>query len=331
MLLPHELQLKKQSNRLGWILTAMVGIMFVASFLIYGVTNILSLTAGDNMRISVRAVLESLLYMCAFLIPAVLFYTLPHRDVCQSIGFSIKVTRYFPLVLFAFLGINLALSVLNGLFCQAIGIAQKSEPLDSHIQNSEIVLLYITSSLAPAFAEEVLFRGVVYTNLRPYGKSIAVLGSAVLFGLMHMSTEQFLYTTAAGIMLAVLYEMTGSVWSGVLIHMCNNLYSVLQAVIAIRFPSAKGVAISYIIQAAIIFWGVISMVVLWQIYRKNAQAKRESLEDTVPQGLFGKRPNLPSWQRNQTPPLPLGRSLYLTFTAPGMIVFTAFALVTMIM
>ena len=39
---PHEHQLKKQSNRIGWILTAMVGILFVSSFLIYGISNILS-------------------------------------------------------------------------------------------------------------------------------------------------------------------------------------------------------------------------------------------------------------------------------------------------
>lgn len=331
MLRPHERSFKRQSNRLGWILTAMVGILLVSSFLIYGISHILSLAAGDNIRISVRAVIESLLYMCSFIIPAALFYILPHREICRPAGFSPRITRYFPLILFAFLAINLGLSVVNGLFCQAVGIVSEPEPLDKNIQNAEIVLLYMTTSLAPAFAEEVLFRGVVYTNLRPYGKSAAVLISAVLFGLMHMNAEQFLYTTTAGILLAVLYEMTGSIWSGVLIHMCNNLYSVLQAVISIRFPSLKGTAISYILQAAIIFLGIISMIVLGNIYHKKANSGREVLPDTVPQGFFGKRPMIPSWQTTPMADLTLGRSVYLTFMTPGMLVFTVLALVMMIM
>ena len=331
MLQLHERQFKRQSNRLGWILTAMVGILLVSSFLIFGISNLLSLTAGDNMRISVSAVIESFLYMCSFLIPTALFYTLPHREICRPVGFFPRITRYFPLILFAFLAINLALSVLNGLFCQVVGIVQDPEPVDKNIQNAEIVLLYMTTSLAPAFAEEVLFRGVVYTNLRPYGKNGAVLISAVLFGLMHMNTEQLLYTTTAGILLAVLYEMTGSIWSGVLIHMCNNLYSVLRTVISIRFPSLKGMAISYILQAAIIFLGAISVIILGNIYRKKASLEREALTDTMPQGFFGKRPMIPSWQTGSTSNLSLGRSVYLAFITPGMLVFTVLALLMMIM
>ncbi|MBQ7335661.1 MAG: CPBP family intramembrane metalloprotease [Clostridia bacterium] len=327
---PHERQLKKQSNRIGWILTAMVGILFVSSFLIYGISNILSFTAGDNMRISVNAVTESLLYMCAFIIPAVLFYVLPHREAYPPIGFSLRITRYFPLVLFAFLAINLGLSVLNGLFCQAVGIVQEPEPMNKNMQNPEIILLYMTTSLAPAFAEEVLFRGVVYTNLRSYGKTLAVLMSSVLFGLMHMNTEQFLYTTTAGILLAMLYEMTGSIWSGVLVHMCNNLYSIFQTVISVRFPSAKGTAITYIIQASVIFLGAISIIALGSIYRKNASLEREVRSDTAPQGLFGKRPSMSPWQTVSTNGISLGRSVYVAIMTPGMIVFTVLALLMMI-
>ena len=326
MSLPYEIQLKKQSNRLGWILTAMIGIIWFSSFLIYGLSNLLAFTTGEKPRIMISAILESFLYMCAFLLPAVLYYILPHRNACQPIGFSFRLIEKFPCVLLAFLGINLGMSFLNSLFCQTVGLEQETEALASHIQNPEIMLLYMTISLAPAFAEEILFRGVIYTNLRPYGKNMAILGSAVLFGFMHMNVSQFLYTTMAGVMLAVLYEMTGSVWSGVLIHMCNNLYSIIQTVIAIRLPSAKGTAVSYLVQALVIFGSIISIVILWYDRQKKA-SRLQATEDTVPQGFLGYRQIRPSWQVDTE--IPLRRGLFLTFTTPGMVIFTILALAIM--
>jgi hypothetical protein len=43
----------------------------------------------------------------------------------------------------------------------------------------------ILNTLA-AVAEEALFRRVAYARLRPYGVAVAVVGSAVMFGLLHV-------------------------------------------------------------------------------------------------------------------------------------------------
>ncbi len=327
MSFPQELQLKKQSNRIGWILTFMFGILFISSFLLYGIERFLLQSAGEKVQIFVSAATESVFYMSAFLIPSILFYALPQKVSCRPIEFTFRITRNFPLVLLAFLSINLSLCAVNDLFCENIGMAEQMEPFPATMRDPEIIALYITTALAPAFAEEILFRGVIYTNLRAFGKNIAILGSAVLFGLMHMNTAQFLYTTAAGILLAVLYEITGSVWSGILIHLCNNLYSILQTVISVRLPSAKGLAFSYMLQAILILVGVISIVILWCLYKRNCHQKQEAFL-RAPRGLFKKRLSISSWPNEVS--LPLGRSLYLLFTAPGMLVFVILAAMYMI-
>ncbi len=45
--------------------------------------------------------------------------------------------------------------------------------------------MVVFGGLAVPFAEELFFRGVVYTALRRYGSVLATLGSAALFGIAH--------------------------------------------------------------------------------------------------------------------------------------------------
>ncbi len=80
--------------------------------------------------------------------------------------------------------------------------------------------------LIPA-AEELLYRGVVYKRMRAvFGVRLAIILSALLFGLMHGNLVQFLYAGLLGLLLAYLLERTGSVWAPVLAHIAANLAAV---------------------------------------------------------------------------------------------------------
>ena len=75
----------------------------------------------------------------------------------------------------------------------------------------------------PAFFEEFLMRGGVLGSYMSTGRVRAgVLLSALVFGLMHMNATQFFYATIIGIVLGLLYALTGSIWPGVLFHLLNN-------------------------------------------------------------------------------------------------------------
>jgi membrane protease YdiL (CAAX protease family) len=80
------------------------------------------------------------------------------------------------------------------------------------------------------FAEEVLFRGVVYPGLRNVlGPWAAVPLSALLFGLGHryMGWTGVWVTGVVGVILALLVEFSGSVWPAVLAHVLVNSKLVL--------------------------------------------------------------------------------------------------------
>ena len=64
---------------------------------------------------------------------------------------------------------------------------------ENYMPGSSPVLVVLCIVIVPAFCEEFLFRGVVLSNLMPYGKGTAIIVISVPFGLMHGNFYQFLY------------------------------------------------------------------------------------------------------------------------------------------
>lgn len=79
----------------------------------------------------------------------------------------------------------------------------------------------------PAVCEELFCRGALFSVLRPMGRRTAVIGSAILFALLHASVAQIPYALVAGLILALLYESSGSLLYPMLFHLANNLFSLL--------------------------------------------------------------------------------------------------------
>ncbi len=73
-------------------------------------------------------------------------------------------------------------------------------------------------------AEETFFRGFVYPPLRRhYGVRGAAWLSAAFFAAVHLQVVNFLPILLLGVVLAVVYERTGSLLPAVVIHGANNL------------------------------------------------------------------------------------------------------------
>jgi len=84
-------------------------------------------------------------------------------------------------------------------------------------------LAFFAIGLAP-LAEESLFRGVLYPFVRDLGFPRAALwGSAVFFGLIHVNAAAFLPLSFFGLVLAWLYQRTGSLLASVTAHALFNL------------------------------------------------------------------------------------------------------------
>jgi membrane protease YdiL (CAAX protease family) len=86
-----------------------------------------------------------------------------------------------------------------------------------------IITVLLISTLVPLW-EEMFFRGFIQNVLRNrLGVWAAILVSSLLFGLFHIIPLQMIGAFTLGILLAWLYEKSGSLWLPIFAHALNNL------------------------------------------------------------------------------------------------------------
>ena len=74
------------------------------------------------------------------------------------------------------------------------------------------------------FAEELLFRGIVFTRMKQYFKAVyAIPASALLFGIYHGNLQQALYGFLMGSLMAYSYWVSGKFKNALILHMAANL------------------------------------------------------------------------------------------------------------
>lgn len=110
------------------------------------------------------------------------------------------------------------------------------------------ILAFVALGLAPAFGEELLFRGFVQqAALRRLGSAGAILLSSAAFGLIHVDPVHSPAAFVLGLFLGAATEIGGSVWTSVLCHALNNALSV--AVPALGLAVAPGAPAALVVGA----------------------------------------------------------------------------------
>ena len=162
---------------------------------------------------------------------------LPHRG-------ALPLLLLLPAFILTVAALSIGWGALAALFGFALKGADPVEPL---------LLAIVLDAAVPAIGEEILMRGVVFSVLRPHGRRTAVLGSALLFALMHASLAQIPYAAPAGILLGLLYELSGSLLFPMLFHFCSNLFSLLLMFGAPPLPLFCGLAAVALVCLVILF------------------------------------------------------------------------------
>ena len=86
-----------------------------------------------------------------------------------------------------------------------------------------ILWLFVVGGFISPFAEEVVFRGLLYGFFRRWGATPAVLASTALFTAAHLPmTSLPLVQTAGGLLFAISYEREGSLATPITIHILGN-------------------------------------------------------------------------------------------------------------
>jgi membrane protease YdiL (CAAX protease family) len=99
------------------------------------------------------------------------------------------------------------------------------------MKEKNTMFLFYTSlftAIVGPFIEELFFRGFMYNALKKFtGIFWATMLTAAVFAALHTNVIGFFPILALGIVLAYLYEKTGSLVSSITVHMIHNLSMVM--------------------------------------------------------------------------------------------------------
>ncbi len=123
--------------------------------------------------------------------------------------------------------VSMVLGIVLALFGEWFG-ANPTTPDFSLVGDfwADLWMLVSVVVVAP-FTEEYIFRGLLQTGFRRYGRAFAIVAPAIMFGLLHGNVIQAIPAFVIGVVLGYYTEKTGSIATAVCIHMLNNLISTL--------------------------------------------------------------------------------------------------------
>jgi CAAX protease family protein len=205
---------------LGLVLAIGVGIMLGIPGLFFQEPDGEDLTAAGTVLVQLGTVLGFLLVPMAIAAwrgaegPGEIFARLGVRRFERS-AFKWMAAAVGAYLLFAFLYVALVMEPEQEDIAEAFG------PVPVQI---------LLIAIAAPISEEVCFRGMLYGGLRErFPRPAAALIAGALFGALHALTgiSAVPPLIAFGVVLCLLYEKTGSIVPGILLHMLNNSVALL--------------------------------------------------------------------------------------------------------
>lgn len=125
-----------------------------------------------------------------------------------------------------------------------------------------IFLFLLNLTVIAPIAEEIVFRGVIMNLLRRFGDCFALLLSSLLFAAVHMNLVQMPNAFIMGLVIGYFSLCTGSLWTGVCIHMLNNALVMLLNGLLYAVPVEAQLLVMFAVYALYLAAALVAMLVL---------------------------------------------------------------------
>lgn len=192
-----------------------------------------------------------------------------------------KAGRRWALLVVIGLGMCMLGNLLSSYLDMFMNAITGTEIFDASLESlpespMDLVMFVVSTAIAPALIEELVFRGILMQPLRAISDRFALVTTAILFGLIHHNPAQIPFAIIAGLVIGYATIVTESLWTGVCIHLLNNLYAVVVTTVYDRF----GATVIVNLVTDVVFYGMIlAGIVLTILYfskEKNRAVFRET-------------------------------------------------------
>lgn len=149
---------------------------------------------------------------------------------------------------------------LIGQFLMAVVSAITGQPMvnqvEEMIMDMSLWAVIVSAVILAPIMEELIFRKLVLDRLAGYGPAVAMVVSALVFGLAHGNFYQFFYAFLLGLIFAYIYLRTGKVRYSMMLHMMVNFCGSVIPILLLRVADENEVTAILASVTQLTFMGV---------------------------------------------------------------------------
>ncbi len=216
--------------------------ILVANVIALGIHLIMLLSMGtleykaflDNNPI-IEMLLSTLpMYLIAFPIFYLIVRKMPSRTRVKSKIPALELFYLF-LVAEAFMTVgNLLGQTISASIGSIFGFNVRNDTAEL-VLKTPIWLIFILVVIVAPIIEEFIFRKLMIDKLSRYGDTVAIIVSAIAFGLFHGNFYQFFYAAFLGLLLGYVYCKSGNFKYSVVFHMIINFLGSVVVIPLIKY------------------------------------------------------------------------------------------------
>ncbi len=264
--------------------TVYAPILFGVILILAGVSSILSGVIGGT---GVDVFLSStIVQLVVFLLPFAFYCKVAGFDVVSDLKLgSFPISRVPFLVnmtLIFFVGSMLLRYA--GLFYFEEAMVVTPDVIHFSAKSENTFLHLLGTMVLPAVLEEIIFRGIFLQEYRSYGSAWNVATTSLMFAMLHLSLENFVYYLFMGIVLGVITLASDSVLPAIVLHIGINFSHefIRPAVVEYLRQAGKSLILPYLLLALFLILFVSMFSGLEKIYQSKAfneilQSRKELL------------------------------------------------------
>ncbi len=193
----------------------------------------------------------------------------------RKIAPTLSMKRFSPLLVPVCIVIGASFNLFSECALSLIPFSKSAidsyKEIYSYLGQGSLVPEVISIVFVTPVVEEIFFRGCAYRLMRRRcGVVLSVILSSLLFGAAHGNLLSLVYATALGVVLALSFEATGSVFVPILIHSAFNAASYLAD--ALMGGGNANVIVIALVTAALCAAGAAAFYIISKKYKNNSQS-----------------------------------------------------------
>lgn len=187
-----------------------------------------------SLTLPTLMILTQLIFL---IIPSIIYFIVTKESIKETlklnaIGFE-QILILIVIVLLSWPVAGFLGGVSNIFFENLVGEA--FELLDG----LSLPFMIFVMAVMPAICEEITMRGIVLSGYSKKSTLKAALMSGLIFGIIHLNPQQFLYAFALGILFAYIVRITNSIYATMFCHFMFNGTQVLLSKLVLNIPEVK--------------------------------------------------------------------------------------------